>query len=426
MILKGSQRGGARNLARHLMNRRDNDHVDLREVRGFVASDLLGAFEEAEAISKGTQARQFLFSLSVNPPAAHTASEKEFEDVIDRAEQILGLDGHPRATVIHEKEGRRHAHAVWSRIDADQMKAVNLPHFKRRLTSLSRALFLEHGWTLPGGLKTNGGKSPLNFTLAEWQQAKRIGLDPREVKQVFREAWEVSDTLTGLQNALGERGYALAKGDRRGFVALDVEGNVYAFPRWAGLKSKEVRDRLGAPVDLPSVAQTKADLRTRLRRQFKGYITDVRTKQRADMAPLNEERRDLVDRHRSERIRLTEGQAKRWAEEQRLRMARLNTGIRGFWDRVTGKASTTREENERQAVAAARRDQSQRDDLVRAQMRDRRQLQDRIDTLRKRQAKDRALLARSIAASLERQRHAAQEPEPARERGRGKGRSLER
>jgi hypothetical protein len=40
-----------------------------------------------------------------------------FEAAIDMAEQRLGLDGHPRAIVFHEKEGRRHAHAVWSRID---------------------------------------------------------------------------------------------------------------------------------------------------------------------------------------------------------------------------------------------------------------------------------------------------------------------
>ena len=40
MILVGSQRGGAGDLARHLMNDRDNDHVELLEVRGFASRDL--------------------------------------------------------------------------------------------------------------------------------------------------------------------------------------------------------------------------------------------------------------------------------------------------------------------------------------------------------------------------------------------------
>jgi hypothetical protein len=68
MILKGSQRGGASNLSAHLMNDRDNDHVTVLEVHGFVARDLHGAFAEAHAISKGTKCQQFLFSLSLSPP----------------------------------------------------------------------------------------------------------------------------------------------------------------------------------------------------------------------------------------------------------------------------------------------------------------------------------------------------------------------
>jgi hypothetical protein len=44
MILKASERSNASNLARHLMNTRDNEHVELHDMRGFVADDLDGAF----------------------------------------------------------------------------------------------------------------------------------------------------------------------------------------------------------------------------------------------------------------------------------------------------------------------------------------------------------------------------------------------
>ena len=63
MILKGSQRGGGRQLAAHLLNARDNEHVAVHDLRGFCADDLHGAFQEAYAISPGTKAKQFLFSL---------------------------------------------------------------------------------------------------------------------------------------------------------------------------------------------------------------------------------------------------------------------------------------------------------------------------------------------------------------------------
>lgn len=68
MILKASQRGGGQQLARHLLNSVENDHIELHEVRGFAAGGLVGALNEAYAVSRGTRCRQYLFSVSLNPP----------------------------------------------------------------------------------------------------------------------------------------------------------------------------------------------------------------------------------------------------------------------------------------------------------------------------------------------------------------------
>lgn len=73
-----------------------------------------------------------------------------------------------------------------------------MPHFKNRLMTISRELYLDHRWELPNGMPRDGGKSPLNFTLDEWQQAKRLKLDPREIKQNFQEAWRRSDGIKGF------------------------------------------------------------------------------------------------------------------------------------------------------------------------------------------------------------------------------------
>jgi hypothetical protein len=189
MILKGSQRGGAGNLSAHLLNERDNEHVRVLDLRGFIADDLTGALQEAYAVSCGTKCRQFMFSLSLNPPKQAQVSEADFQKAADEAEKRLGLKGQPRAVILHEKEGRRHAHVVWSRIRADELIAVPMPFFKNKLTNLSRELFLEHEWPLPDGLRTHGGRSPLNFSLDEWQQAKRLGRDPREIKDAIRDCW---------------------------------------------------------------------------------------------------------------------------------------------------------------------------------------------------------------------------------------------
>lgn len=400
MILKGSQRGGAKNLSVHLMNDRDNDHVTLYELRGFIAHDLHGALAETYAISKGTKCQQFMFSLSLNPPKNTTASEQDFMGAVDRAEQKLGLSDQPRAIIFHEKEGRRHAHVVWSRIDATTMKAINLPHFKRKLNDLARDLYLDHEWELPNGLRRDGGKSPLNFTLNEWQQAKRLKLDPREIKQSFIEAWERSDSAKGFKAALEDKGYFLARGDRRGFVALDVNGEVFSIPKWIGIKTKEVKEKLGDPTTLRSVDGTKAIIKEKITDKLHGFMDDVDRKHGDDIAPLDEARKEMITAHRSERTKLKRGQHKRWQTETRARSARLNKGLRGLWEKLSGSAATITKQNELDAWQAIKRDQHQRDDLVKAQMKERQALQKDIEKLRRKHAQDRRTLARDVMQAM--------------------------
>lgn len=412
MILKGSQRAGAGQLAAHLLNERDNDHVRVHELRGFVADDLRGAFDEVHAISKATKCKQFLFSLSLNPPQGAEAKERDFEQAADEAEKRLGLEGQPRAIVIHEKEGRRHAHVVWSRIDTDTMRAINLPFFKTRLTELSRELFFEHGWTLPEGLRTNGGKSPLNFTLDEWQQAKRLGSDPREIKDTFRDALARSDSLTALKNALEERGYYLARGDRRGIVAVDVNGEVFALARWSGVKTKELRAKLGDGAKLPSVADTKRDLSQKVSRQLKAFIGELRQRHAGERAPIRQELAALRQSHARERDLLERGQAERWAAETDARAKRLRAGLAGLWDTISGKAASIRRENEADAIAGILRDRAQRDALSLAQRQQRQAYQADLNRLNLRHAEDRKLLARDVAAHLRKRRAS---PDPSRD-----------
>ena len=69
MILVGNQRGGAKDLALHLL-KEENEHVDVHEIRGFMADNLDCALHEAYTMSRGTRCSKFLFSVSLNPPEA--------------------------------------------------------------------------------------------------------------------------------------------------------------------------------------------------------------------------------------------------------------------------------------------------------------------------------------------------------------------
>ena len=379
MILVGNQRGGAKDLALHLL-KDENEHVEVHELRGFASETLPEALCEAYAVSRGTRCKQFLFSLSLNPPPGENVRTEAFESAANLAEEKLGLSGQPRAIVFHEKEGRRHCHVVWSRIDADQMKAVPLPYSKLKLKDVSRELYLENGWTMPRGLMNAKERDPRNFTLAEWQQAKRHGRDPREIKTTFRDCWAVSDTQAAFAHALAERGYILAKGDRRGFVAIDHWGEAYAVSKWVGIRTKEVRAKLKDSKSLPSVDQARAQMAC----DMEANLTKLREQQDAALAARlsasRKQREGLIRQQRAERAALSERIERRSQAEMQARQERFNRGLRGLLDRVTGRHKQIQERNERETYASHLRDQQEKDTLIFRQMDERRAFQERLRT----------------------------------------------
>ncbi len=262
MILVGNSRGNYKDAARHFLNREDNEQVIVHQLSGFVGDDLYSALQESYVISLGTKAKQHMYSLSLNPPKGADVSDAEFIATIDRAEKRLGLTGQPRAVVFHYKRGddgelRKHAHSVWCKIDCTTMTAIDIKMDHIRLNTLSRELFLENGWTLPKGFVNKKTRDPLNFTHAEYQQGKRAGKAIRDIKQIFQAAWPRSDSKEAFAAALKEHGYILARGDRRAFVAVDSQGEIYAIARYAGIKTREVFERFGEPENLPFVGQAE-------------------------------------------------------------------------------------------------------------------------------------------------------------------------
>uniref|UniRef100_UPI000F8E1262 relaxase/mobilization nuclease domain-containing protein n=1 Tax=Pelagibacterium montanilacus TaxID=2185280 RepID=UPI000F8E1262 len=305
MILKAKERGDAPQLARYLMSMRDNEHVELHDLRGFVSDDLSSAFSEADAIAKGTRCKNYLFSMSLNPPATERVRTEDFELAIARIEEKLGLEAQPRAVVFHEKDGRRHAHVVWSRIDSERMRALNMAHYKMRLRDVSRELFMEHGWDMPRGLQERSLRDPLNFSQEEWQQARRTGIDPREIKSVLQQCWQRSDNRASFERALKERGFWLARGDRRGLVAIDYRGEVYSLSRYAGVKVKELEARIGDPARLRSVDKTKAEIAAGMSDKLEAFIADAEREARQRHDELASRKAEMATRHRDEREKLS-------------------------------------------------------------------------------------------------------------------------
>lgn len=396
MILKASQRGGATQLGTHLL-KAENEQVEVYEIRGFVSDDVPGAMKEAQGVAQGTRCKQFLFSVSLNPPESESVPVEAFESALDRIEEKNGLAGQPRIVVFHEKEGRRHCHAVWSRIDAETMTARPLPFFKTKLREISKELYLEHGWKMPRGLMDSKERDPRNFGLAEWQQAKRMGRDPKQLKATIQECWAVSDSPKVFAKALEERGLYLAKGDRRAHVAVTYEGEVLSIARVVGAKAKDIAAKLGKPDNLRSVADTKGQIAGVIAPKLKELIAVADRARSNAMGPINERRIAMKAQHADERQRLDEGQKARFSTEAKQRADRLRGGVMGLWDRVTGKHGRISRENEAEAFAALKRDRSQRNKLVADQLKERRTLQREIVAVRHRHTARMTELHRDLA-----------------------------
>jgi len=303
MNLKGSQRAGGVDQATHLLNSFDNDEVKIIEIRGTVASDLLGFMSEAEAIASGTKCKQPFYSLSISPPFRLTS--EQYRTTIAAIEQELGLSGQPRAIVLHRKKGREHCHVVWSRIDFRSMTAIHLSHDRLRLQKVRRKLADKFGYQLPDGPR----ETPHN-TLAENAQAEVSGISPEERRFDITEAYMASDNGQSFINALSELGYTLAQGDKRGFVVVDRDGLVHSLTRQIeGVRTKHIHEKL-APL-LPDTLPTVQEIQKRLEPQSdhaaepsnENYFRELRQQQAKRRADLHRDVRSL-EKTQAEELRL--------------------------------------------------------------------------------------------------------------------------
>ena len=264
MIIKGKSRSEPSALAAHLGNAEKNERVQLLETRGTVATDLRGALIEMDAYAVGTRCEKPLYHAAMSPEPPHRLSPEQRNEAITTLEDKLGLTGHARVVVMHEKEGREHIHVVWSRINLDRMRSVSDSHNYRKHEEVARDLERRFGHDRVQGahVERDGVTRPDRTpSRAELRQEDRTGITGKQVKADVTAAFRASDGPEAFKTALEHAGYLLAKGDKRDFVVLDQAGGVHSLARRLdGMKAAELREYM-APIDresLPDIEQAKA------------------------------------------------------------------------------------------------------------------------------------------------------------------------
>ena len=266
MIIKGCSRGSPKQLAYHLQRVDTNERVSILEIQHPVA-DLEDAFFCWQTLSEGSRGKKGLYHANIDPAEQYDLTPEQQLRAVDVLEEKLGFQGQSRVVVLHEKHGRAHLHVVWCRMDYDTgtLRSDSQNYLKHEQASMQ--LELEFGHELvPGKHAKRDREKQAEFPRAEvdhaeWQQAERTGINAAQRKEQVTALRAAADNAQAFKNALEEAGYLLAKGDKRGMVLVDGEGEVFSLSRHVtDIKGKEFKAFM-APIDqaaLPTVEEAKA------------------------------------------------------------------------------------------------------------------------------------------------------------------------
>ena len=248
MIIKGGSRAAPGQLAWHLQRRDTNERVEILELQS-PAPSLAEAFRDWQILTEGTRGTKGLYHANIDPAKDYTMTRDQWQRSVDILEKELGLEGQPRAVVMHEKYGREHIHVVWARTDIDRMVLRSDSQNYLAHERASQALENEFGHEpVPGKhAKRDREKQPefprAEANQAEWQQGERTGIDPAARKDQITALKQASDNAQAFKMALEEQGYILAKGDRRDFVIVDETGSIHSLGRQIReMKAAELRE----------------------------------------------------------------------------------------------------------------------------------------------------------------------------------------
>ncbi|TNF02649.1 MAG: hypothetical protein EP321_13240 [Sphingomonadales bacterium] len=270
MIIKGGSRAGPRQLAAHLQRTDTNERMEVLELHSGL-DDLAATFRDWQTLSEGTRGKKGLYHVNIDPDARYEMTPQQWARAVEVLEQELGLDGQPRAVVLHEKKGRQHIHIVWARTDLQTMTmrsdSNNYLAHERASLKLEREFGHEH---VPGKhAKRDRAKQPefprAEVSHAEHQQAERSGLSTQERRAQLAALKSSCDSGMAFKAAVEDAGYVLARGDSKDFVLVGPEGSVYSLSRELKMKAAETRAFM-ADVErdtLPTAREAKAQQRER-------------------------------------------------------------------------------------------------------------------------------------------------------------------
>jgi hypothetical protein len=238
-----------------------------------------------DAYAAGTRCQKPLYHAAISPEPPHRLTPEQRIEAVDELEAKLGLQNQPRVVMIHEKEGREHIHVVWSRIDLDRMRAIPDSHNYRKHEESARELERRFGHDRVQGAHherdgpdgTTTQRPDRTPSRSELRQEDRTGISAKDVKRDVTAIFRSSPDANSFREGLAEKGYAIARGDRRDYVLVDQAGGIHSLARRIdGAKAAELRQFM-SPLDrtsIPSITDAR-EAQARLYGNADGHEVDL-------------------------------------------------------------------------------------------------------------------------------------------------------
>lgn len=268
MIFKGKCRKDGKQLAAYLLSPK-NDQVRIWDIQGTVDTRrtpqaLREALQDFDEIGKMTNGVKTLFHLALNPNDKDHLTEADWQYALAKAEEALGLEGHPRAVVSHTYKGKEHLHAVYSRVIIEEAKCAELSHSNRKLCQAAREV--ERDLSLeptPDRKREKELQNKRKRVDSQIHQCDRAPQTIEERKEIVSTAWRHARTAEEFKELLLEDGFRMAVGNR-GIVIIDEALEVHSIARCLkAVKHRDVQQRLSGLEGLPNVAELREAVQDR-------------------------------------------------------------------------------------------------------------------------------------------------------------------
>lgn len=267
MVIRGRTRGNGGQLAAYLMDNSENDQAYVFDIRGTSQPDNLRmSLLEMSFTSELTKSQKGLYHAQINPAYGEDKrmTDTDWFRAADILEAELKLTDQKRVIVMHEKNGRQHAHVVWERYDHTSGKMIS--------DSYSR-------------LAQDRARKTME---KEFEQQRTPERNARKIdlKKAITEIWK--KTKTGMDFIIQslEKGYVIATGTQRPYMLVDDTGRSFDLVRQLEkVKTKDVRERLEKE-KLPNEKQAIKIIRSKLSEK---NVDDIQEKSIDKIAKFQEE-----------------------------------------------------------------------------------------------------------------------------------------